>query len=111
MLTLQRGKVQGVITLVSLGTGGGGVEDVNVVLREMNTVKIFEAKLSVSLAKYDKNHKMFIHIVGAVGSKAWRPKDTNPNVGTSSTEEVRQGVSYFNALWLVRQDHKGKGER
>ncbi|MFS8018659.1 putative peptidylprolyl isomerase [Helianthus anomalus] len=56
-----------------------GVEDVNATLAEMNRVKILEAKVSVSLAKYDKNHKKFIYTSKIVGEKTWRPKEL-PNM-------------------------------
>ncbi|KAM0065492.1 putative RNA-directed DNA polymerase [Helianthus debilis subsp. tardiflorus] len=36
-----------------------GVANVNETLRGMNSVKIYEAKLSVSVARYDKNHEKF----------------------------------------------------
>ncbi|KAJ0743804.1 putative RNA recognition motif domain, nucleotide-binding alpha-beta plait domain superfamily [Helianthus annuus] len=39
-----------------------GVTDVEATLRGMNSVKIFEAKVSVCLAKYDKFHQRFEHV-------------------------------------------------
>ncbi|KAF5794878.1 putative RNA recognition motif domain, nucleotide-binding alpha-beta plait domain superfamily [Helianthus annuus] len=36
-----------------------GVQNVNEMLKGMNTIKIYEAKLNVSVARYDKNHKRF----------------------------------------------------
>ncbi|KAJ0714174.1 putative RNA recognition motif domain, nucleotide-binding alpha-beta plait domain superfamily [Helianthus annuus] len=54
-----------------------GVENVEMTLAEMNTVKILEAKVTVSLAKYDKNHKQFIYTSKIIGEKAWRPKDSS----------------------------------
>ncbi|KAM0019261.1 putative RNA recognition motif domain, nucleotide-binding alpha-beta plait domain superfamily [Helianthus debilis subsp. tardiflorus] len=39
-----------------------GVTNIKQVLEGMNTVRIYEAKLSVSLAKYDKDHKEFARV-------------------------------------------------
>ncbi|XP_021980427.1 uncharacterized protein LOC110876568 [Helianthus annuus] len=51
-----------------------GIENVDSALEVMNTVIILEAKVSVSLAKYDKNHKKFIYTSKVVGDKVWRQK-------------------------------------
>ncbi|KAM0031729.1 hypothetical protein Hdeb2414_s0017g00512321 [Helianthus debilis subsp. tardiflorus] len=40
----------------------------------MNIVKIFEAKLSVSIAKYDKNHQKFVYPTNRPEPQIWRPK-------------------------------------
>ncbi|KAF5806317.1 putative RNA recognition motif domain, nucleotide-binding alpha-beta plait domain superfamily [Helianthus annuus] len=77
-----------------------GVEDVDATLVVMNTVKILEAKVSVSLAKYDKNHKKFIYTSKVVGEKIWRPKATsglNPlhnNFAGSRGPMVKEGKSF-----------------
>ncbi|KAJ0515605.1 putative RNA recognition motif domain, nucleotide-binding alpha-beta plait domain superfamily [Helianthus annuus] len=76
-----------------------GVENVNATLAEMNYVKIFEAKVSVSLAKYDKNHKKFIYTSKFVGEKTWRPKEaSNSNQRNSGPAfpgaKVREGQSF-----------------
>ncbi|MFS7972843.1 putative RNA recognition motif domain, nucleotide-binding alpha-beta plait domain superfamily [Helianthus anomalus] len=55
-----------------------GVEDVGATVTKMNTVKIFEAKVMVSLAKYDKNHKRFMYTSKVLGEKVWKPKGTVP---------------------------------
>ncbi|XP_021974861.1 probable splicing factor, arginine/serine-rich 4 [Helianthus annuus] len=50
-------------------------EKVDLVLQAMNTVRIFEAKLNVSLAKYDKNHNRFIYTSDMRGGrKQWQAK-------------------------------------
>ncbi|KAJ0800366.1 putative RNA recognition motif domain, nucleotide-binding alpha-beta plait domain superfamily [Helianthus annuus] len=76
-----------------------GIENLNTTLAEMNSVKIFEAKVSVALAKYDKNHKKFIYTSKFVGEKIWRPKDAvNSNQQNSGPSfrgaEVREGQSF-----------------
>ncbi|KAJ0804122.1 putative RNA recognition motif domain, nucleotide-binding alpha-beta plait domain superfamily [Helianthus annuus] len=77
-----------------------GVENVDLTLVEMNKVKIFEAKVSVSLAKFDKNHKRFIYTSKIVGEKVWRPKEPAgmaPPVnkgGCSRGATVQEGRSY-----------------
>ncbi|MFS7997684.1 putative RNA-directed DNA polymerase [Helianthus anomalus] len=52
-----------------------GVGNVGEFLAKLNTVKIFEAKVTVILAKYDKNHKEFMYTSKTIGEKVWRPKD------------------------------------
>ncbi|KAM0054654.1 putative RNA recognition motif domain, nucleotide-binding alpha-beta plait domain superfamily [Helianthus debilis subsp. tardiflorus] len=83
-------------------------EKVDVVLLDLNTVRIFDTKLKVSLAKYDKNHKKFIYTSGMVGErKEWRAKEPDPiktnsahnskydnNVGPSYSTFVRDGQSF-----------------
>ncbi|KAJ0727756.1 putative RNA-directed DNA polymerase [Helianthus annuus] len=77
-----------------------GVENVDATLADMNTVKILEAKVSVSLAKYDKNHKRFIYTSKVVGEKTWKPKvptQTNqPNSGGAffGGATVKEGQSF-----------------
>ncbi|KAM0028120.1 putative nucleotide-binding alpha-beta plait domain superfamily, RNA-binding domain superfamily [Helianthus debilis subsp. tardiflorus] len=76
-----------------------GVENVDLTLVAMNTVKILEAKVSVSLAKYDKNHKKFIYTSKVIGEKTWKPKETmqkNPqyNGAASGGGMVRESLSF-----------------
>ncbi|KAM0048637.1 putative RNA recognition motif domain, nucleotide-binding alpha-beta plait domain superfamily [Helianthus debilis subsp. tardiflorus] len=77
-----------------------GVDNVGAVLTSMNTVKIFEAKVSVSLAKYDKNHKKFIYTSKVMGGKVWKPKDSvqgnqqGYGVVPPGGAEVREGQSF-----------------
>ncbi|KAF5802508.1 putative RNA recognition motif domain, nucleotide-binding alpha-beta plait domain superfamily [Helianthus annuus] len=77
-----------------------GVGNVGETIQQMNTVKIFEAKVTVSLAKYDKNHKKFIYTPKVMGEKVWKPKEpvhrseqgtgVNPPGGAA----VREGRSF-----------------
>ncbi|KAM0001668.1 putative RNA recognition motif domain, nucleotide-binding alpha-beta plait domain superfamily [Helianthus debilis subsp. tardiflorus] len=83
-------------------------EKVDVVLQAMNTVRIFEAKLNVSVAKYDKNHKRFIYTSDMRGErKQWQAKESVPmnnntiynsnlanNAGPSNPAFVREGHSF-----------------
>ncbi|KAJ0557124.1 putative RNA recognition motif domain, nucleotide-binding alpha-beta plait domain superfamily [Helianthus annuus] len=77
-----------------------GVENLEVTLAGMNTVKIFEAKVLVSLAKYDRNHKQFIYTSKTVGGKVWRQKEntntdyTNSHGVHTGGATVKEGVSY-----------------
>ncbi|KAF5783555.1 putative RNA recognition motif domain, nucleotide-binding alpha-beta plait domain superfamily [Helianthus annuus] len=51
-----------------------GVHDVMTTLQGMNTVRIFEAKVSVSVAKFDKNHRSFqYNTQGALNDQRQRP--------------------------------------
>ncbi|KAJ0780355.1 putative nucleotide-binding alpha-beta plait domain superfamily, RNA-binding domain superfamily [Helianthus annuus] len=81
-----------------------GVENVGATLATMNTVKIFEAKVSVSLAKYDKSHKKFIYTSKVIGEKAWKPKDPvqrnqqGYGVAPPGGAVVREGQSYASLL-------------
>ncbi|MFS7890262.1 hypothetical protein Hanom_Chr00s000017g01616711 [Helianthus anomalus] len=43
----------------------------------MNIVKIFDVKLLVSVAKYDKNHRRFNYTSEGLGRNEWRPKEVN----------------------------------
>ncbi|KAJ0568807.1 putative RNA recognition motif domain, nucleotide-binding alpha-beta plait domain superfamily [Helianthus annuus] len=71
-----------------------GVNDIQEVLRSMNTVKIYEAKLSVSLAKYNKDHQKFNHQEPPIGRQTWVPKATIPPASTG----VKEGRMYSDAL-------------
>ncbi|KAJ0483181.1 hypothetical protein HanIR_Chr13g0662091 [Helianthus annuus] len=77
----------------------------------MNKVTILEAKVTVSLAKYDKNHKKFIYTSKVVGEKAWRPKEpTNAappfnNGAFSGGPAVQQGKSFASLFQKEGQDH------
>ncbi|KAJ0683188.1 putative RNA recognition motif domain, nucleotide-binding alpha-beta plait domain superfamily [Helianthus annuus] len=65
-----RGKCFGFVRYV-------GVENVKETLVKMNTVKMFDMKVYVSLAKYDKDHKRFKYASASVGRSEWRPKESN----------------------------------
>ncbi|KAM0071560.1 putative RNA-directed DNA polymerase [Helianthus debilis subsp. tardiflorus] len=64
----KKGKCFGFIRLM-------GVENVDAIVVEMNRVLILNSKVSVSLAKYDKNHKKFIYTSKFTGGKVWRAKE------------------------------------
>ncbi|KAM0052372.1 putative RNA recognition motif domain, nucleotide-binding alpha-beta plait domain superfamily [Helianthus debilis subsp. tardiflorus] len=77
-----------------------GVENVNAIVVEMNKVLILEAKVSVSLAKYDKNHKKFIYTSKFIGEKVWRAKEPayeaqpNNNAYDFRGSKVQSGKSF-----------------
>ncbi|XP_021991981.1 serine/arginine-rich splicing factor 2-like [Helianthus annuus] len=76
-----------------------GVENLDATLAGMNTVKIFEAKVLVSLAKYDKNHNKFIYTAKFMGEKVWRPKDSAQTFQRNKdsafrSAELREGQSF-----------------
>ncbi|KAJ0454152.1 putative RNA recognition motif domain, nucleotide-binding alpha-beta plait domain superfamily [Helianthus annuus] len=77
-----------------------GVGNVGATLAEMKTVKIFEAKVTIILAKYDKNHKEFIYTSKTIGEKVWRPKDPGQRnqqrsgMAVPGGAEVKEGQSY-----------------
>ncbi|KAJ0619933.1 putative RNA recognition motif domain, nucleotide-binding alpha-beta plait domain superfamily [Helianthus annuus] len=52
-----------------------GVVNMQETLAAMNTVKMFDMKVSVSLAKYDKDHKKFNYAPETLGRSVWRPKE------------------------------------
>ncbi|KAM0000590.1 putative RNA recognition motif domain, nucleotide-binding alpha-beta plait domain superfamily [Helianthus debilis subsp. tardiflorus] len=52
-----------------------GVVNMQETLASMNTVKMFDMKVSVSLAKYDKDHKKFNYAPEMLGRSVWRPKE------------------------------------
>ncbi|MFS7915790.1 putative RNA-binding domain superfamily [Helianthus anomalus] len=69
-----RGKCFGFVRYV-------GVENVKETLVMMNTVKMFDIKVCVSLAKYDKDHKRFNYASVSLGRSEWRPKESNQSSG------------------------------
>ncbi|KAJ0500731.1 putative RNA recognition motif domain, nucleotide-binding alpha-beta plait domain superfamily [Helianthus annuus] len=52
-----------------------GVENMKETLGRMNSVIMFDMKVSVSLAKYDKDHKKIIYAPDVMGRNVWRPKN------------------------------------
>ncbi|KAJ0914077.1 putative RNA recognition motif domain, nucleotide-binding alpha-beta plait domain superfamily [Helianthus annuus] len=79
-----------------------GVDNLDLTVAAMNTVKIFEAKVSVSLAKFDKNHKKFIYTSKVIGERVWKPKETSNSIplnnygASSGGAPIREGVSFAN---------------
>ncbi|MFS7937338.1 putative RNA recognition motif domain, nucleotide-binding alpha-beta plait domain superfamily [Helianthus anomalus] len=65
-----RGKCFGFVRYV-------GVEKMKETLVAMNTIKMFDMKVSVSLVKYDKDHKKFNYASDTFGRSEWRPKANN----------------------------------
>ncbi|KAJ0520087.1 putative RNA recognition motif domain, nucleotide-binding alpha-beta plait domain superfamily [Helianthus annuus] len=88
------------------------------VLKNMNTVKIFDAKPTVILAKYDKNHKRFIYTSELRGEEIWRPKvsvqkqipipmiNKQPNEAGPSNSAFRCGDVMFSDLFRNTGDTK-----
>ncbi|KAJ0582286.1 putative RNA recognition motif domain, nucleotide-binding alpha-beta plait domain superfamily [Helianthus annuus] len=52
-----------------------GVVNMKETLASMNTVKMFDMKVTVSLAKYDKDHKKIQYAPDLLGRNTWRPKE------------------------------------
>ncbi|MFS7937198.1 hypothetical protein Hanom_Chr05g00424821 [Helianthus anomalus] len=50
-----------------------GIHDIVTMLEGMNTVTLFEAKIQVSLAKYDKNHQKSVQVPEGGGGKLGCP--------------------------------------
>ncbi|KAJ0917795.1 putative RNA recognition motif domain, nucleotide-binding alpha-beta plait domain superfamily [Helianthus annuus] len=89
----KKGKCFGFIRLM-------GVENVDAIVVEMNRVLILNSKVSVSLAKYDKNHKKFIYTSKIIGEKVWRAKEPsfeaqpNNNAYDFRGSKVQSGKSF-----------------
>ncbi|KAM0013539.1 putative RNA recognition motif domain, nucleotide-binding alpha-beta plait domain superfamily [Helianthus debilis subsp. tardiflorus] len=79
----------------------GWVEEI---LKAMNSVKVFGAKLNVLLAKYDKNHKRFNYTSDMLGKRQeWKPKESvpgniGPNQDASGPSYVQEGTSFADIL-------------
>ncbi|KAF5815142.1 putative RNA recognition motif domain, nucleotide-binding alpha-beta plait domain superfamily [Helianthus annuus] len=52
-----------------------GVVNMKETLVSMNTVRMFDMKVTVSLAKYDKDHKKITYTPDMLGRCEWRPKN------------------------------------
>ncbi|KAJ0952625.1 putative RNA recognition motif domain, nucleotide-binding alpha-beta plait domain superfamily [Helianthus annuus] len=52
-----------------------GVENMKETLAAMNSVRMFDMKVIVSLAKYDKDHKKITYAPDIMGRSEWGPKD------------------------------------
>ncbi|KAJ0672785.1 putative RNA recognition motif domain, nucleotide-binding alpha-beta plait domain superfamily [Helianthus annuus] len=61
-----RGRCFGFVRIV-------GVEDMKGILVKLNTIKMFD--MSVSLEKYDKDHRRINYAPESLGRSVWRPKD------------------------------------
>ncbi|KAM0039171.1 hypothetical protein Hdeb2414_s0012g00378931 [Helianthus debilis subsp. tardiflorus] len=46
-------------------------------LGKLNSIKMFDMKVVVSLAKYDKDHRRINYAPESLGRSVWRPKDTH----------------------------------
>ncbi|MFS7936141.1 hypothetical protein Hanom_Chr05g00411961 [Helianthus anomalus] len=51
-----------------------GIENMKETLVKLNSIKMFDTKVMVSLAKYDKDHKRFNHNPDNLSRNVWRPK-------------------------------------
>ncbi|KAJ0489775.1 hypothetical protein HanHA300_Chr12g0447801 [Helianthus annuus] len=100
----------------------------------MNTVKLFDMKVTVALAKYDKDLKRFNYAPDNMGRSVWRPKEIKRNdnnnkftrgnkmgeqhamknqasgQGSTGSSFVQEGMSYANLLRGNRGDN-GHGEK
>lgn len=72
-----------------------GITNLSEVLKGMNEVKIQQAKVQVSLAKYDKNNQKLSHEAGGLHANPRRPvtKQSGQNFDPS-TSRVQPGKSY-----------------
>ncbi|KAJ0454565.1 putative RNA recognition motif domain, nucleotide-binding alpha-beta plait domain superfamily [Helianthus annuus] len=52
-----------------------GVVNMQETLTSMNTIRLFNMKVIVSLAKYDKDHKKIVYTPDMLGRREWRPKE------------------------------------
>ncbi|KAF5794525.1 putative RNA recognition motif domain, nucleotide-binding alpha-beta plait domain superfamily [Helianthus annuus] len=78
-----RGKCFGFVRYV-------GVENMKDTLAKLNNIKMFDMKVSVSLAKYDKDHNRFNYAPESLGRKFWRPKEDARDNG-KQTHDARYG--------------------
>ncbi|KAJ0679543.1 putative RNA recognition motif domain, nucleotide-binding alpha-beta plait domain superfamily [Helianthus annuus] len=78
-----------------------GVDDMKEFLVKLNTVKMFNMKVVVSLAKYDKEHKKINYAADLLGRSIWRPKD-NP-------QETRDQPAGANKSDQAGSKYKGTG--
>ncbi|KAL9999193.1 putative RNA recognition motif domain, nucleotide-binding alpha-beta plait domain superfamily [Helianthus debilis subsp. tardiflorus] len=65
-----RGRCFGFVRIV-------GVDDMKGLLGKLNSIKMFDMKVVVSLAKYDKDHRRINYAPESLGRSVWRPKDTH----------------------------------
>ncbi|KAF5810040.1 putative RNA recognition motif domain, nucleotide-binding alpha-beta plait domain superfamily [Helianthus annuus] len=61
-----------------------GVGNMKETLVAMNTVRMFDMKAIVSLAKYDKDHKRFNYSPDNLGRSEWRPKESYQTVNNGT---------------------------
>ncbi|KAM0052202.1 hypothetical protein Hdeb2414_s0007g00245481 [Helianthus debilis subsp. tardiflorus] len=98
----------------------------------LNTIKMFGIKVSVALAKYDKDHKRFNYASVPTGKSEWRPKSNHqdnskltgeknyedqsclnkniPAQGPSGPAFVQDGMSYADML-KGRKEVQGMGAK
>ncbi|KAJ0445230.1 putative RNA recognition motif domain, nucleotide-binding alpha-beta plait domain superfamily [Helianthus annuus] len=70
-----------------------GVTNTEMVLKGMNEIKIFEAKLSVSVARYDKNHRRFEQNPPPVTATKYVPANGQPtNIAACQTNRFYTGA-------------------
>ncbi|MFS7952175.1 putative RNA-binding domain superfamily [Helianthus anomalus] len=86
---LWRGRCFGFVRIV-------GVDDMKGLIGKLNSIKMFDMKVVVSLAKYDKDHRRINYAPESLGRSVWRPKDTHqennshPVGGNNSGQPVRK---------------------
>ncbi|KAD4585945.1 hypothetical protein E3N88_23546 [Mikania micrantha] len=81
------------------------VIDLKGLLAGMNSVKIFEAKVSASLAKYDKNHQKIEHHLGGNRFPPTFIKPTNQSHMEPRLNRVNLGYSYKDAAVNKPMNH------
>ncbi|MFS8034094.1 putative nucleotide-binding alpha-beta plait domain superfamily, RNA-binding domain superfamily [Helianthus anomalus] len=92
------------------------VENLENVLEDMNVVKIYEEKLVVSLANYDKNHNKCIHTLNVLGGKYWKPMEPNQackqtnGEGSLAGTAVRDGELFLD-LFQNKTTVNGQGSK
>ncbi|KAJ0512413.1 putative RNA recognition motif domain, nucleotide-binding alpha-beta plait domain superfamily [Helianthus annuus] len=109
-----------------------GIEDMKDFLGKLNKIRMFDMKVSVSLAKYDKDHKKIIYAPEHLGRSVWRPKenhqgncyqpaggvnsdrnfvkDHRPDIGKSGPSFVQEGRSFADLLRGNKEVH-GNGAK
>ncbi|KAJ0477029.1 putative RNA-directed DNA polymerase [Helianthus annuus] len=68
-----------------------GVVNMQETLASMNTIRMFNMKVTVSLAKYDKEHKKINYSSDILGRNVWRPKEYNRVNGNDAERNVAGG--------------------
>ncbi|MFS7923666.1 putative RNA recognition motif domain, nucleotide-binding alpha-beta plait domain superfamily [Helianthus anomalus] len=75
-----------------------GVENMKETLSVMNKVKLFDMKVTVALAKYDKDHKRFNYSLENMGRSVWRPKEFKGNDNNNNQQAIKNQASGASGL-------------
>ncbi|KAF5805251.1 putative RNA recognition motif domain, nucleotide-binding alpha-beta plait domain superfamily [Helianthus annuus] len=86
-----------------------GVEDMKEFLVKLNTIKMFNMKVVVSLAKYDKDHKRINYAADLLGRSVWRPKVNNQDNDGQPTGQtgLKDQSVHGNGAKVVTVEGKG----